>query len=82
MHTQPGTVTNPSDQNYYRTTARIVGVLYLAGMVVGIGGKILIQSILTAPMVCPRSPRAACCWPSGSCVGWPRSPVTPRHTES
>jgi hypothetical protein len=26
-----------------------VGVLYLAGMVVGIGGNILIQSILTAP---------------------------------
>jgi hypothetical protein len=30
-------------------TARIVGVLYLAGMVVGIGGNIMIQSILTAP---------------------------------
>jgi hypothetical protein len=33
----------------YRTTARIVGVLYLAGMVVGMGGNILIQSILAAP---------------------------------
>ena len=42
--------------NYYRTTARIVGVLYLAGMVVGIGGNILIQSILTAPDSCRRSP--------------------------
>jgi uncharacterized protein DUF4386 len=33
----------------YRTTARAVGVIYLAGMVVGIGGNVLIQSILTAP---------------------------------
>lgn len=33
----------------YRTTARIVGALYLAGMVVGIGGNIVIQSVLTAP---------------------------------
>ena len=33
----------------YRTTARIVGILYLAGMVVGVGGNILIQSILAAP---------------------------------
>ncbi len=33
----------------YRTTARIVGALFLAGMVIGIPGSILIQSILTAP---------------------------------
>jgi len=33
----------------FRTTARIVGVLYLAGMVVGIGGNVLIQSILGGP---------------------------------
>jgi hypothetical protein len=33
----------------YRTTARIVGVVYLAGFVVGIGGEALIQSVLTAP---------------------------------
>lgn len=32
-----------------KTTARIVGVVYLAGFVVGIGGSILIQSILGAP---------------------------------
>src|SRR5437879_2279051 len=32
-----------------RTTARIVGGLYLGGMVVGIGGNGLIQSILAAP---------------------------------
>src|SRR5215210_584211 len=33
----------------YRTTARIVGAMYLAGFVVGIGGIVLIQSILGAP---------------------------------
>lgn len=33
----------------YRTTAIVVGVVYLAGFVVGIGGNILIQSILGAP---------------------------------
>jgi Domain of unknown function (DUF4386) len=33
----------------YRMTARVVGVLYLAGMVIGIGANILIQSIVTAP---------------------------------
>ena len=35
--------------NTYRTTARIVGVIYLAGMLVGIGGVVLFQSILSAP---------------------------------
>lgn len=35
--------------NTYRTTARIVGTMYLAGMVVGITGIVLIQSILGAP---------------------------------
>ena len=33
----------------YRTTARAVGVVYLVGMVVGVVGDILIQSILSAP---------------------------------
>ena len=33
----------------YRTTARVVGALFLAGMVIGIGGHVLIQSILAAP---------------------------------
>jgi hypothetical protein len=43
--------TEPSrlSRNNYRTTARIVGVIYLAGMVVGIGGNLFIQSILGAP---------------------------------
>lgn len=35
--------------NSYRTTARIVGVIYLAGFVVGIVGNIMILSILNAP---------------------------------
>jgi hypothetical protein len=35
--------------NTYRTTARVVGIVYLAGFVVGIVGNILIQSILGAP---------------------------------
>jgi hypothetical protein len=35
--------------NKYRTTARVVGVVYLAGFVVGIAGNGLIQSILGAP---------------------------------
>lgn len=33
----------------YRTTASIVGVVYLAGFVVGIGGDTLIQSVLGTP---------------------------------
>ena len=50
MHTQPQVTTpNRLSRNNFRATARIVGVLYLAGMVVGIGGDLLIQSILGAP---------------------------------
>jgi hypothetical protein len=50
MHTQPQvTAPNRLSRNNYRTTARIVGVLYLAGMVVGIGGNLFIQSILGTP---------------------------------
>ena len=45
---QPGRP-GPPRARPFRSTARIVGALYLAGMVVGIGGNILIQSILTAP---------------------------------
>ena len=33
----------------YRTTARVVGVMYLVGFVVGLGGEALIQSVLGAP---------------------------------
>jgi hypothetical protein len=32
--------------NKYRITARVVGVVYLAGFVVGISGNLIIQSIL------------------------------------
>ncbi|MBI2429208.1 MAG: DUF4386 domain-containing protein [Ignavibacteriales bacterium] len=35
--------------NKFRTTAKIVGAIYIAGMVVGIGGNMLILSILSAP---------------------------------
>lgn len=42
-------MTTTAEMNAYRTTARVVGVVYLAGFVVGIGGNILIQSILGAP---------------------------------
>ncbi|HLL38832.1 MAG TPA: DUF4386 domain-containing protein [Rubrobacteraceae bacterium] len=37
------------EKNTYRTTAKIVGAMYLAGFVVGITGIVLIQSILGAP---------------------------------
>jgi hypothetical protein len=43
------TITREGKMNTYRTTARIVGAMYLAGFVVGIGGLVLIQSILGAP---------------------------------
>lgn len=33
----------------FRTTAKVVGVVYLLGFVVGIGGNVLVQSILGAP---------------------------------
>jgi hypothetical protein len=46
MHTQlQSTVPSRLSRNNYRTTARLVGVLYLAGMVVGIGGNLFIQSV-------------------------------------
>jgi hypothetical protein len=43
------TMTTGVEMNKYRTTAKVVGVVYLAGFVVGIVGNILIQSILSAP---------------------------------
>ncbi len=47
--TRGTTMTTNAVMNTFRTTARVVGVVYLAGFVVGIGGEILIQSILGAP---------------------------------
>ena len=42
-------MTREGKMNTYRTTARIVGVLFLAGMVIGIPGHVFVQSILAAP---------------------------------
>ncbi|HEX9384720.1 MAG TPA: DUF4386 domain-containing protein, partial [Anaerolineales bacterium] len=42
-------MTTKEVMNKYRTTARVVGAVYLAGFVVGIVGNIMIQSILGAP---------------------------------
>jgi len=42
-------MTTKEEMNKYRTTARVVGVVYLAGFVVGMVGIGLIQSILGAP---------------------------------
>ena len=42
-------MTTKEETNTYRTTARVVGVIYLMGFVVGIGGIRLYQSILGAP---------------------------------
>ena len=42
-------MTTKEGMSTYRMTARVVGVLYLAGMVVGVVGNSLILSILAAP---------------------------------
>src|SRR5512143_4141954 len=42
-------VTTNQAINTYRSTARAVGVLFIAGMVIGVVGNMLIQSILAAP---------------------------------
>ena len=42
-------MTTKEEMKTHKTIARIVGLVYLAGFVVGIGGSILIQSILGAP---------------------------------
>ena len=47
--TSTSTPTGAERTNTYRTTARIVGAMYLAGFVVGITGIVLIQSVLGAP---------------------------------
>src|SRR6476661_6905252 len=43
------TMTPKVETNTYRTTARVVGLIYLAGFVVGIVGQVMSQSILGAP---------------------------------
>lgn len=42
-------MTDSQEISDYRTAVRVVGALFLAGMVVGIAGNILIQSVLGAP---------------------------------
>ncbi len=42
-------MTTKATMNHHRTTAIVVGVIYLAGFVVGIGGEMLSQSVLSAP---------------------------------
>jgi len=46
--TSPAGAGRGGDVRADRITARVVGILYLAGMVLGIGGNIVIQSVLTA----------------------------------
>jgi hypothetical protein len=48
-NTSSSTPTGAEGTNTYRTTARIVGAMYLAGFVVGITGIVLIGSILSGP---------------------------------
>jgi len=45
----PGALQNAAVEPSYRTTARIIGGIYLAGMVIGIGGNVVVQSLLNAP---------------------------------
>lgn len=49
QHRKEKTMTTKAAMNHYRTTAIVVGVIYLAGFVVGIGGEMLSQSVLSAP---------------------------------
>jgi CubicO group peptidase (beta-lactamase class C family) len=42
-------MTSNAPLNRYRRTAAVVGAIYLAGFVVGIGGEALFQSVLSAP---------------------------------
>ena len=44
----PTTVHDRDGPHSYRKTATTIGVIYLLGMVVGVGGNIVIQSILGA----------------------------------
>ena len=48
-NTSSSTPTGAEGANTYRTTARIVGAMYLAGFAVGITGIVLIGSILSGP---------------------------------
>ena len=43
------TITPKVEMTNYKTTARVVGIVYLAGFILGIAGNTLIQTILGAP---------------------------------
>ena len=49
MQQTPLTLQDRSSPNTFRTTARVVGVIYLAGMLIGIPANLLILSILDGP---------------------------------
>jgi hypothetical protein len=49
MQQTPATLQDRSSPRTFRTTARIVGVIYLAGMLIGIPANLLIVSILAGP---------------------------------
>jgi Domain of unknown function (DUF4386) len=49
LGTSSSTPTGAEGTNTYRTTARIVGAMYLAGFAVGVTGIVLIGSILSGP---------------------------------
>jgi hypothetical protein len=42
-------MTTKEGTNKFRITAKVVGVVYIAGFIVGIGGNIMIQSNISAP---------------------------------
>ena len=49
MTTNNETHQGRAGRDFYRTTARVVGLVYLAGFVVGIGGDALLRPLLGAP---------------------------------
>ena len=52
-------MTTKEHMNTYRTTARVVGVVYLAGFVVGIGGRCSSTPFLVHRIAFPRFPQTA-----------------------
>jgi Domain of unknown function (DUF4386) len=49
QNVRPATLANRYNPKPFRTTARVVGVLYLAGMAIGIPANLLVLSILDGP---------------------------------
>ena len=49
MQQTPVTLQDRSSPNTFRTTARVVGVIYLAGMLIGIPANLLVLSVLAGP---------------------------------